>query len=49
MHDLSCYNRFIETPLDNSGGSLKLTTKPGLGIEMDMDFLRGNVIDGFGR
>jgi len=49
MHDLSCYNRFIETPLNNSGGSLKLTGEPGLGIAMDMDFLRANIIDGFGR
>jgi hypothetical protein len=22
--------------------------KPGLGIEMNMEFLRGNVVDGFG-
>ncbi len=43
-HDLSSYNRFIQTPLDNSGGRLHLTTAPGLGIEMDMDFLRANTI-----
>jgi galactonate dehydratase len=49
LHDLSSYNRFIQVPLDNSGGSLKLPADPGLGIEMDMDFLRANIIDGFGR
>jgi galactonate dehydratase len=49
LHDLSSYNRFIQVPLDNSGGSLKLSGDPGPGIEMDMDFLRANIIDGFGR
>lgn len=47
-HDLSSYNKFIQTPLDNSGGELKLASKPGLGIEMDMGFLRANVVDGIG-
>lgn len=47
-HDLSSYNKFIQTPLDNSGGELKLTAAPGLGITMDLDFLRANVVDGIG-
>ena len=47
-HDLSSYNKFIQTPLDNSGGALKLTAAPGLGIEMNLDFLRANVVDGIG-
>lgn len=47
-HDLSNYNKFIQTPLDNSNGTLKLTDAPGLGIEMNMDFLRANALDGFG-
>ena len=46
--DLSSYNAFITEPLDNSSGRLKLPQKPGLGIEMNMEFLRGNVVDGFG-
>ena len=46
--DLSNYNDFITAPIDNSDGRLKVPTKPGLGIEMNMDFLRGNVADGFG-
>jgi galactonate dehydratase len=48
-HDLSSYNRFIQTPLDNHGGRLHLTDAPGLGIEMNLDFLRANVLDGFSR
>lgn len=46
--DLSGYNKFIETPLDNSDGRLHLPKLPGLGIEMNMDFLRANIVDGFG-
>lgn len=44
-HDLSSYNRFIQTPLDNSGGRLHLTNAPGLGIEMNMEFLRANTVN----
>ncbi len=47
-HDLSRYNVFIKTPLDNNRGRLHLPPAPGLGIEMDMDYMRGNVLDGFG-
>lgn len=47
-HDLTSYNKFIQSPLDNSNGELKLPGKPGLGIEMNMDFLRANVLDGIG-
>ena len=47
-YDLSRYNVFIETPLDNSGGRLHLTGAPGLGIAMNMDYLRANAVDGFG-
>lgn len=47
-YDLSRYNQFIRTPLDNTGGRLHLPDTPGLGIEMDMDYLRANVINGYG-
>ena len=46
--DLSKYNKFIDKPLDNSGGRLKLTREPGLGIAMNMDVLRAAVVEGFG-
>ncbi len=45
--DLSHYNRLIEKPLDNSGGRIKLSKEPGLGVAMNFDYLRGNSIDGF--
>ncbi|MBN1400156.1 MAG: mandelate racemase/muconate lactonizing enzyme family protein, partial [Anaerolineae bacterium] len=43
-YDLSAYNALIQTPLDNRGGALHLTDAPGLGIEMNMDYLKANVI-----
>ena len=45
--DLSLYNPMIQTPLDNSNGSLHLTNAPGHGVEMNMDYLRENAIEGF--
>ena len=45
--DLSHYNRLIETPLDNAGGRIKLSRAPGLGVVMNLDYLRKNSIDGF--
>jgi galactonate dehydratase len=47
-YDLSKYNVFLESPLDNSGGRLKVPHEPGLGLAMNMDYLRRAVIDGFG-
>ncbi len=43
--DLSSYNKFIRTPLDNSGGALKLPKKPGLGLEMNREFLEANELE----
>jgi galactonate dehydratase len=48
-YDLSKYNRLIEEPLDNGGGRLTLSRQPGLGIAMNIDYLRGNVVDGYGE
>ena len=45
--DLSKYNPMIQKPLDNSDGSLHLTNAPGHGVEMNMDYLRENAIEGF--
>lgn len=42
--DLSGYNELMHTRLDNSNGSLKLPRVPGLGIEMDRDYLANNEI-----
>jgi len=46
--ELSTYNQFLQNPLDNSAGRLKLPSGPGLGIEFDMEFMHGNILDGFG-
>jgi galactonate dehydratase len=46
--DLTRYE-FLRTPLDNSGGSLTLSRSPGLGIEFDLDYLRGNLAHDFRR
>jgi galactonate dehydratase len=43
--NLHKYDPMIDTPLDNSNGSLKLTKRPGLGIEMNRDYLEANVIE----
>ena len=43
--NLSKYNELIDKPLDNSNGALKLNRTPGLGIEMNRDFLQANVIE----
>ncbi len=47
-YDLGKYDQMIETPLDNQGGSLRLSTAPGLGVTMNMDYLRAHAVDGFG-
>jgi len=43
--DLSGYNSYIKTPLDNSNGSLKLSRAPGLGLEMNREYLEANEVD----
>lgn len=42
--DLSGYNELMHTRLDNSSGALKLPRVPGLGIEMNRDYLEANEI-----
>ena len=43
--NLSKYDHLINKPLDNSNGSLKLAKLPGLGIEMNRDYLEANLIE----
>ncbi len=47
-YDLSKYDPFIETPLDNRGGRLRLSGQPGLGLAMNIDYLRAHAVEGFG-
>ena len=43
--NLHKYDALIDKPLDNSNGSLKLTKRPGLGVEMNRDYLEANVVE----
>jgi galactonate dehydratase len=43
--NLSKYDHLINVPLDNSNGSLKLNPAPGLGIEMNREYLEANVVE----
>ena len=43
--NLSKYDHLINVPLDNSNGSLKLNQSPGLGIEMNRDYLEANQVE----
>ncbi len=42
--NLSKYDHLIDKPLDNSDGRLKLNKTPGLGIEMNRDYLAANLV-----
>ena len=46
-YDLSHYDKLIEEKLDNRGGRIRLNGKPGLGVAMNLDYLRRSAIDGF--
>ena len=43
--NLHKYDELIDVPLDNSNGSLKLPKKPGLGYEMNREYLEANVVE----
>lgn len=43
--NLSKYDHLINVPLDNSNGSLKLNPAPGLGIEMNREYLEANAVE----
>ncbi len=43
--NLSKYDHLIDRPLDNSNGSLKLHPGPGLGIEMNREYLEAHVVE----
>lgn len=43
--NLHKYDQLIDVPLDNSNGSLKLPKKPGLGYEMNRQYLEANVVE----
>jgi galactonate dehydratase len=43
--NLHKYDELIDKPLDNSNGSLKLNKTPGLGVEMNRNFLENNRVE----
>ncbi len=43
--NLHKYDVLIDRPLDNSNGSLKLTNRPGLGVDMNREYLEANVVE----
>ena len=47
-YDLSGYNKFIDYPLDIRKGDLYVSDRPGLGLEIDLDFLKAHALGGYG-
>ena len=47
-YDLSGYNPLIDVPLDIRNGDLYLSENPGLGINLDEEYLRANAVAGYG-
>jgi len=41
-HRIQNYNSVLKAPLDIRGGYLYLPKKPGLGVELDLDFIEGH-------
>jgi len=37
----------IDHPLDIRGDKIYLSDRPGLGIELDKDYMRNNALDGY--
>ena len=44
---LSAYDAFIDHPLDIRGDAIHLSNRPGLGFELDRDYLAAHAIDGY--
>ena len=43
---LDFYNAFLEEPLTVEGDKLQVPDKPGLGVKLDLDYLKAHEIDG---
>ncbi len=44
---LSAYDAFIDYPIDLRGDAVHLSDRPGLGFELDRDFLAAHALDGY--
>jgi galactonate dehydratase len=47
-YDLSGYNVFIDEPLDIRRGDLYVSERPGLGVNLNEDFLNAHAVEGLG-
>ena len=47
-YDLSAYNAYIDPPLDIRRGDLYLSDRPGLGVDIDLEYFKANAEEGFG-
>ena len=47
-YDLSKYDELIDAPLDVREGRLHVSDRPGLGVEMNLGYLRANALEGTG-
>ena len=45
---LSAYDVFIQEPLDTRDGQLYVPNKPGLGMDMNVEYLKAHAVAGFG-
>ena len=45
---LNAYDVFVDHPLDIRGDKIHLSERPGLGIELDKDYMRAHVVEGYG-
>ena len=48
-YDLSGYDCLLDKPLDIRNGNLYLPDSPGIGINMDEDFLKAHSVQGYGN
>jgi galactonate dehydratase len=46
---LNAYDAFIDHPLDIRGDKIYLSGRPGLGIEMNVEYMHSRMLDGYGR
>lgn len=46
-YDLSGYDKFMDVPLDIRSGDLYVSDRPGLGMNLDEDFLKAHTVEGF--
>ena len=44
---LNAYDLYINHPLDIRGDKIYLSERPGLGIELDRDYMRGHALEGY--